>query len=312
MDRILKKFDFNFLEAEKKVSPRQGSYHQLDQEALLTKVEDLFRILQSFPESRDFVDLGSGHGIGPLVFSHLYPHKKSIGIEFDRARFEQSVLMKSLHQAFNTHFFCEDLLSCNIPISDLYFLYFPTGLVLDRLLKVLGDRDNFFQLIVIESHGDLIPRILREKWLQKSREIPLISSRHYPRAVVFNKIGFKEPSFHDVSFLQLFLFIQDDENSVWVGDSFGMEWLQGDFFNLIFPPRTIHSSRVLKKLCWDELDDPLKLMISLRQKGDCQFYTKSGHVVEGKIRKIFVSPELKIEMCSGKTFGFQDLDLSLF
>jgi hypothetical protein len=312
MDKFLEKFDFNFFETERKVSPREGSYYQLNPEALLTKAEDFYNILKSFPESKSFVDLGSGHGIGPLVFNHLYPEKNSIGIEFDLARFEQSVRFKSLLLSSNTHFFLDDLMSCDIPESDLYFLYFPTGPVLDRLLKVLGDRDNFFQLIVIESHGDLLPRLFREPWLEKSREIPLISTRHYPNAVVFKKIAQKRPSFHDVSFMHLFLLIQDDQDSVWIGDTFGMEWLEGDFFNLIFPPRTIHSSRVLKMLVWEELDGELKKMISLRQRGNCHFLTKNGLIVQGEIRKIFVSPDLKIEMCSGKTFAFHDLHLTLF
>ena len=292
-------FDFDFFKSEKLVSDKEGSYVGLAKEALLTSLEDYKAIFKEFPQALSFVELGSAYGLGPLLFTAMYPHSYSLGIEFESARFEQSMKMREKLRSSRTDFILSDLLHCDIPQADLYFLYFPTGPVLDRLLKVLGSIPHIFHLVVIESHGDLFPRLQKETWLSEVFEIPLQSIRHYPAAKVFKKIAQKTPSLHDFSFENVFFLIRQSEDHCWVGDSFGLEWLNEGAFNLKYPPATIEEMNIVQVLKWEEFDPLLRKLIIMRKQGEI-FHSPLNPHSAGMIRKIFIRPEIKIELSTGQ------------
>src|SRR5687768_17262391 len=97
-------FDSNYEQIEQKVLDRPGSYQGLSEEALLTSLEDFKAIFETIPNAKQWVELGSGHGRGPLLFAQTYPEKSSIGIEFERSRFEISLKLQKDYNLSNVTF----------------------------------------------------------------------------------------------------------------------------------------------------------------------------------------------------------------
>ncbi len=292
---------------ESQVSAREGSYQGLEEAALLTSLEDYNEIFRNLTDFSTYIELGSGHGLGPVLFAHTFPTKKAFGIEFEQARLNESLRLKSSYNLENVDFVFGDLLTCEIPFGDLYFLYFPVGPVLDRILKILGESRSDLSLVAIESHGDLLPRLDRENWLERYFEIPLRAARHYPNAVLYKKIHLKKPSFDDYSFVENFFEIQDEDGSIWLGDSYGMSWCKENLYNLQFPPRTINQDQILNILDEKNLTEFLKELISLRRKGPLSFETDRG-ILNGEIRKIFIRPDLKLELSTGQHLLFSEIN----
>ena len=284
----------SFEEVEKQVSDRPGSYQGLVEEALLTSVNDYQLIFEALPGISTWIELGSGHGRGPVLFSYLYPEKRSIGVEFDEARFRESERLKSSLKLDNVSFIHADLISAEIPVGDVYFLYFPTGPVLDRILAVLGRREGTFQIVAIESHGDLLPRLNLEKWLEVHKEIPIQSKRHHNKAVVYKNVALKEASLLDLSFQHQFLLIRDASQEVWIGETYGLQWQVDGSYLLALPPRSIKESQIIGLLNDSELSDELRTLIHIRR------YTRPG------LRKIFLNP-LRGELSDGRILDFNDI-----
>lgn len=298
-------FQTDFKAVEKDVSERAGNYSGLDPEALLTSEEDFRRIFSSLPDLEIWVELGSGHGLGPLLFSYLYPEKKSIGIEFERPRFEASIELKEKHELTNVNFIHGDLLHCEIPAGDAYFFYFPTGPVLDRILHELGSREGALKIIAIESHGDFLGRLNKESWLKEVMEIPLTSPRHCNVARVFEKISKKEASLHDYSFQKKFLFIHND-SSEWIGESFGLEWLKDDEYQCVIPPRSFKQSEVRTILDLEGIDKRFHPALLLRPLGNLKIVTETRELL-GQLRKIYVAPCFKVEISSGEQVEWEKI-----
>jgi hypothetical protein len=288
------------------VSSQLGSYKGLPAEALLTCEEDFRAIFSCLPETQTWMELGSGHGLGPLLFASLNPHKRSIGIEFEEARWGISQKNKQMAGLSNVEYIHADLLVCDIPVADVYFLYFSTGPVLDRILFELGKRSASFQIVAIESHGDLLPRLEREHWLQKKQEIALKSSRHAPHAVIYEKCGHKESSLHDLSFQSKYILIVGEDGQSWLAESYGMEWVQGENFQLLTPPRTIRSSQVKNVFELNEVESKFHSALQLRKLGKLKICTSSG-IKEEYLRKIFVTPSFKVEISSGEQVEWSDV-----
>ena len=291
-------FRSDYKAVEKEVSDQAGSYQGIEAEALLTSEEDFRRIFAALPDIKVWAELGSGHGLGPLLFAHLFPQKKSLGIEFEKPRFDISVQLKNEHHLTNVDFILGDMLTCDIPQADTYFLYFPTGMVLDRVLHELGSRNEMFQLVAIESHGDLLERLKKESWLKASMEIPLSSPRHCDVARVFTKISQKQNDLHDFSFLKKYLLIED-ENSQWLGESLGLEWLKADEFKLLVPPRSFKESQVKEVLELADVDKCFQPALLLRGLGELRIVTETAEL-QGHLRKIYVAPCFKVEISSGE------------
>lgn len=292
-------FSTDYMSVEELVSDQQGSYKGLALEALLTSAEDFKTIFEALPEIKIWIEPGSGHGLGPLLFASLYPERKSIGIEFELPRFEASEQLKKQSALQNVTFHHLNLLDHDLPSGDTYFFYFPTGMVLDRILHCLKRRTDHFRLIAIESHGDLLPRLNKETWLQEVKQIPLKQKRHHPFAVVYENGGRPTSSLHDYSFQKKYLLIEDANSEQWLGESYNLEWQGRDQYLLSSPPRTIHSEQVKNVWSLDQVESRFHPALGLRALGELQIETSLGSF-KGSLRKIFVSPSFKVEISSGQ------------
>ena len=281
-------------EIEAGVSSSAGSYQGLSKEALSTSVEDFAAIFSSPHIQGTFVDLGCGTGEGVLLYGLTFPDRLAMGIEFEKARID----VAKKFALPNTTFLEGDLLKMDIPKGDTYFLYFPTGPVLDRILSELYSSHQHFHLIVIESHGDLIPRLQLENWLEEISEVQLSSTRHYAKAKIYKRllIPRSENLFpFTLSYQENFLLMTDD----WVGETLGMEWTAGERFELKTPPRTIQWNDVKKLMISDDFNSQEWTAISLRRQGELTFELPD-RILTGFIRKIILNPTLAIEISNGE------------
>jgi hypothetical protein len=199
-----------------------------------------------------------------------------------------------------------DLLNAAIPEGDTYFLYFPQGHVLDRILSELAKKVSF-TLVAIESHGDLFPRLEKEHWLRLEKEIPLKDPRHHACARVYRpENGERKLSdLHQISFLERFLLVSEGE-SKWIGESLGL-YASGDDYMLELPPRTIHSSDVVKIMTMEELDPLTLFLVKLRRLSEVTISSRMK-IYSGPLRKILVSPAFSVEFPGGERVEWKDID----
>lgn len=295
---------FNHEKIEEQVHGDESQTPGLLSEALYSSLEDLWSIFQSQYVTGDFADLGAGVGIPSLFYGSLYPERKSIGIESSAARFKEAEKLTGILDLKNVSFHHKDLLRCHIPKAQTYFFYFPTGPSLDRILYELSRNDHLFTCVVIESHGDLVPRFEKENWLKLCEKIPLVSARHLPEAYIFQSVSgvVRQHSLHDLSFLEKFLIIDEE----WVGESLGLEWQGDELFLLKQPPRTISEKQVSSVLSLDELPDTIQKLVHLRRFGELDFKTQEGKH-HGIIRKIGMKPSFYVELSTGQKIEWSSI-----
>ncbi len=294
------------LASERNVLSLNGRYKDLDRQALYTSFEDLENIFKSKYVKGTWLDLGGGSGRTCLLYSFL-TSQDSINVEIDSARSKVTDVMAcDFNLAVKS--FCADLLKCSLPTADTFFLYFPTGPVLDRVLATMSARTNFV-LIVIESHGDLIPRVEKERGYELVEKIPLKSQRHYPFAHIYQKNQIiSEFSPHQLSFVDELLLIRDSQGE-WVADSFGLEWEGGDQYQFLHPPRSIQwSCDFVEVLSKDhELYPELLRLSKYRRQGEHRFGLRTGEEKSGYIRKIRISPTFALEISTGELIEWRSL-----
>ncbi len=300
-------FHFDHKNIENEVRERPGHYKDLHPEALYTSYEDLVSILKGPWVTGTWIDLGAGVGLSSLMYACLYPDRKSIAIESDTARIDAGIKKRDTLGLLNCEFIHDDLETCMLPDGETYFLYFPTGMVLDRILCELRHLEKFKRLIAIESHGDLLSRLEKENWLHPVGTIPLKAPRHHPEAVVYERvIAPAEYGPHQISFLNKLLCIEDKDYSQWIGESRGLEWLSGDQYQLVYPPRTIRWSQVQKIINEEDLDERSYFLVKLRRHSPLVIQTHDRKL-DGSIRKIVVSPSFKVELSSGELIEWEDI-----
>lgn len=293
---------------ENEVKIREGSYQGLLQEALYTSREDFLTIFSHPLVQGTFIDLGCGAGEGCLLYGSLYPDRKTIGLEFEGARLNYGCGFRDKFNLWNVELLEADLLTSIIPKGDTYFLYFPTGMVLDRILSELYHSQNFFRLVVIESHGDLFTRLDLENWLTLKSELPLQSARHHSQARIYERNQLLRDSIlnaFDLSFKNKYLFIQD-QDEVWIGESRGLTWSKDDRFELLTPPRTVFWRNVNN---WSDLSELLplqKLIVELRSEGELEFIGVDFRI-SGFIRKIIVHPTFRLEISTGEKVEWEKI-----
>lgn len=290
----------NHKKIEEKVSERPESYRNLDPAALYTSLEDFSKIFSHPLVKGTFLDLGCGLGQGCLLYSKTFPDRNSIGLELESSRVEEGIKQKHFLGLNNVELKIHDLLIEATPLADTYFLYFPTGPILDKLLTELYSQKRTFTLVAIESHGDLLPRLEFENWLELEDEIPLSSQRHYPNAKVYvsTQSERKVPEAFLYSYQELELVIED-EHGLWIGDSKDLYWAGGANFNLLHPPRTINWGSVKTLKGKSEFDQVLQHALSLRVQGEVIIET-FDRVIQGFIRKIYISPVFHLEISNGE------------
>lgn len=304
MKSSLSRYWESFRDAEILVSDEPSAYRGLPLEALCTDPDDILRIISHPLIQGDWVDLGSGYGHTVLTYAEQFPERKAFGVEKEISRVE---LSRKISQDLNlpSLFIHADLLHSEIPSGKTYFLYFPQGHVLDRILSVLQRKKNIF-LVAIESHGDLFHRLNKEKWLELSASIPLQGKRHdsFARIYFSQGLGASLQGLHEYSFRENFFAILQDEVT-WLGESFGL-YASAEAYTLVHPPRTIDERDVVKIMTMDELSLQEKFLVELRRQGEIQI-TADGKRYAGTLRKIITSPAFSVELSSGERIEWQNI-----
>jgi hypothetical protein len=287
----------SFKDSETLVSDDPSSYRGLHPEALCTDPEDILTIISDPLIQGAWVDLGSGYGHTVLTYAEKFPDRVSIGVEKELSRVELARKISG-ELGLSSKFIMGDLLSSDIPEGNVYFLYFPQGHVLDRILSVLMQRKDII-LVAIESHGDLFPRLEKEKWLTFLKTIPLKSPRHnaYARIYRSEKVETKLAGLHEFSFRNIFFLISQNGES-WLGESFGL-YASGENYILMHPPRSVEERDVVKIMTIDQLNPREKFLSDLRRLGDIQIVTRD-RIFSGVLRKIIITPAFSVELSSGE------------
>ncbi len=306
MKSSLTPYSESFKDAETSVSDDPSSYRGLSQEALCTDPEDILTIINHPLIQGDWVDLGSGYGHTVLTYAETFPGRKAIGIEKELSRV---MVARKISQDLNLgcEFIQGDLLHCEIPDGKVYFLYFPQGHVLDRILSVLMKKKNIV-VVAIESHGDLFDRLDREEWLRPSGKIPLKSARHDGDARIYYSEGNGRTlaGLHEYSFRKrLFLISQD--NVTWLGESFGL-YASGESYVLIHPPRSVEEKDVVKIMTNEELSPVQNFLVKLWQLEDIQIVTEDK-IYSGALRKIIIDPAFSVELSCGDRVEWSRIQL---
>lgn len=303
-----KLFGFDHSLVEEKVTDQTGLYKNLSLNALYTSYEDLFFLMTSPWASGTWVDLGAGVGVSALMYGYIFPDREAYALEISQARVDEGKKVQERLKLNHVHIQNADLLTALIPEGETFFLYFPTGMVLDRVLFELYERKKPFTLIAIESHGDLFPRLIKEPWLKKEASLPLKSLRHHPDAFVF-KTDFTRPvpklSPHHLSFKPFFLTVKNNEEE-WLGESYGMVWDKDETWTLSLPPRTIQWNQVQKVSSELDLSSLEQFVLSLRRLGVVKITTHEQNY-EGNIRKIMIRPTFALEISSGEKVEWKEI-----
>lgn len=293
-------------ETELSVERSPELYPELSSAALYTPAEDLRRI-QCHPEiSGTWVDLGAGHGLSVLTYLQLHPDREAFGIEKSAARVRAGRRIFSSLGVKTARLREEDLLKADLEGGETFFIYFPTGHVLDRVLAELQKLESF-KLVAIESHGDLFPRLELEPGLTLVAEVELSVPRHHPKARIFRKAPerFQKETLFNRSFLREHVVIGEGEGC-WLGETFGAEWIGGQRFNLCWPPRTIDSASIREFRQTQELAPELGLLTELRRRGEILVKTEQETLC-GELRKIHLAPDFCLEFSGGQTVKWTDI-----
>lgn len=292
--QILASSRIDFHDLEEDVSDQSGSYKGLSPEALYNSLEDFIALFNSGYAQGTFADLGCGTGVSCLTYGALFPERKSIGVEFEASRLSYAKSFIRENNVSNVELIEGDLLTSPIPDADTYFLYFPTGPSLDRILTVLYQKNHHFRLIVVESHGDLIPRVFKENWLKEVGRVPLFSPRHNPEIFIFEKTPSKrldslEP--FTLSYQRKYLILREGQEE-WVGETYRMEWSHDEEFDLLVPPRRITWKNVTGIMELEAFPEFIQQALLDRYNGI--------KVKNSFIRKIFVKPSFALELSTGE------------
>ena len=161
-------------------------YPGIDPEALSTSYYDFTQIFEylALAPGQSFIDLGAGYGRSVLLLSELYPQTVGKAYEYvgDRIKAAQE-FVKAKGRSSHT-FLEQDLLAKDFQLANAsaYFLYLDIGPLCERLLEQIqvSTSNEPSIIIAIESHGDLIPRIQLEPWLELDKKILSASPRHNP------------------------------------------------------------------------------------------------------------------------------------
>jgi hypothetical protein len=285
---------------ELKVTEGERSYKGLSFEALYTSWEDFQRLFSHPRIKGKFVDLGCGLGLGCLLYGSLFPERQSIGVEFEKARYEKAQELKETSSLSNVEFLHQDLGEGKIPNGDTYFLYFPTGPVLDRILTSLYQEKSDFVLVAIESHGDLYQRLECENWLTLIDEVPLTSKRHASVAKVYQRNREERSSSllpFTLSYQEKFLLIREGSED-WIARSHGLQWTAGNRFELKTPPRTIAWENVIQVIEPHELPHEVRAIAALWEAGE--IILQGEKTYRGILRKIFLRPTFELELSTGE------------
>ncbi len=325
--------------------PREGAevlyLKGLSPEALYTSYKDLVEVMQWAHRQglRHWCDIGCGIGRSCFLWTWLFEDAKATGIELVPERLEEA---RAAARALRTerNFWIEADFAAPalaLPEADLFFLYIATGKELDLLLKKLKLRASPAWVAVIESHGDLKPRLQWEAWwLSPSvHRFPLRSARHDPWLQLYRtrphhpvceleeswelRSGIlpEELELHPsvLGFLlsksahrDWELVVQEGEE-LWTMDGLGLKWHDPLTLQGAHPPRQIRPSQMKVGLRRIGEATPYRQWSQWRRDGvELALPRGSGGLRRlGVIRKIILSDQGLVEFSSGERLRWSEL-----
>jgi hypothetical protein len=154
---LSKILNINYLKNESLIETNaEEIYKDLQSEALLTNYFDYYQILEDMKPGT-LVDLGAGYCKGTLLSEYLGLSSRCISIEVERVRVQAARSLLDGHDDL-IH---GDLLDGEyiLPRADAYFMYLPTGVILNSIIKKVINQKIEAIFYIIESHGDFIDTI---------------------------------------------------------------------------------------------------------------------------------------------------------
>lgn len=214
---IDRSFGIDYENTENKIqTTNEDIYAGLENTALLTSYLDYYQMILDLGEKKVLADLGAGYCRGSLLIEKLGLSSKilSLEVESNRVAIAKSIVRdKSL-------IIQEDLLDNNfqLPKVDAFFLYLPTGPVINSLIKKVIDQKVEAIFYIIESHGDLIDNILFYPEVFKQIPCDLVTSlpRHDNKIYKFQsfKSTIKKIDFNNIKIKDIPYLILEDKNFI--------------------------------------------------------------------------------------------------
>ncbi len=157
--------------------------------ALNTSFIDCYEILKQITtinKMRQFTicDIGAGYGKLALTAHFFFSHLKIISIEPVTKRLETLKSIVGIDSIIEDKF-----RQSHIDLSFKYaFLYFPIGEAFEKILSQLKEKEDLEGLIVIESHGDMFPRLsLESDWLVPEKLCKTAIPRHHDEVRLYKR-----------------------------------------------------------------------------------------------------------------------------
>jgi SAM-dependent methyltransferase len=325
--------------------PRSGPealYLQgLTHEALFTSYHDVLGVMEWLytQGARSWCDLGCGIGRTPLLWAWLYPEGRGVGVELVPERLEEARASARALPLSNTHWIEGDFASPSfeLPAADAYYLYLSTGPSLDALLEKIKKRARPAWVVVVESHGDLKPRLNWESWwlVPHGQRFKLQSHRHDPWLALYQvrplhpglqlerswegRSGLlpEELSRHPSplgyllgkSFHRHWELVVAEAGALWTLDTLGLSWHDSETLQGQSPPRQVkwRAGEIGLRRLPEEAE--YQRLAHWRRTGVALDYGAGSH--QGKrvqMRKIYIAPELVVEFSDGARFAHSKLD----
>ena len=307
--------------------------YKLNSHALNTNYSDFLAIFKLYSSRRPakWVDLGCAQGKMGIIAHYFFKSFSYTGIDLVCKRFQKAKEITASNKKIK--FLKGNLLSLTLPKADYYFIYLPHGEVLESVLKGLYQqaKKSSFKIIVVESHGEVIPLLETLPWLKKEPiELKLNSKRQNPKAYTFSPIRkellkrYKAPktilkdelTFHyaRLNFLEYDIFIKNPKEEYTISAREMTPIIRkGKVLELETKyPRTILKEEdfTIKKRNYDHY--LLSKLATLRAKNQrINFFdqTNQKFIKNVFVRKLFISPKVLLETSEGYRYELSKVKL---
>lgn len=289
-------FDYKQIESQNMNLP-DSLYPGLGAAALYTSFADYQQLFERLPSTVHHVaDLGAGVGKLAPIWKAIRPEGEVSLIELVSSRIDAAREMSSLLNLNSVHLIQADLLLASLPKAEAYFIYLPVSKVLERILWQIEQRGEECYLVAIESHGNLYDRLSVVPGLELIEKIELFSERHNPFGHIYHYKPLKRtPSLMELALQASFqdkVLVIEERKKQWLGLSSDLVWSSKTELLLKFPPRTIKSDTLVNILEKTDFENQVQSYLQMM---------KEESPYEGSlIRKIWITPQLVLEMQNGK------------
>lgn len=315
--------------------------HGLSSEALYTSYKDVLSLMEWLKSRgvKRFCDLGCGVGRTVLLWSWLFPDGEGVGVELVPERLEEARAAGLSKGLQNVKWIEGDFSSPSVklPDVDVYFIYLSTGPALDAVLEKIKKHGKDVLVAVIESHGDLKPRLQWESWwlAPTSQRFTLTSHRHDPWLGVY-KVNSTHPGLSierswegraglmpadlelhpnplsyvlGKSFQRYWELVIGENGEQWTMETLGVRWHGPQAIEGQFPPRQFKWSKGNIGLRHIPDDGEYEQWVKWRREGTLLSYTSLQGETAQKvlIRKIYVAPVKCLEFSNGHKIAVIEL-----